>query len=375
MGNAQTHDFLINPHKRRAIHLDPIPEKILNSNDGLLFHKSLPEYSPTPLVSLPDLAKELGICELWIKDESTRFGLKAFKGLGASFAVHAYLKEHPGDHMFCTATDGNHGKALAWICRVLDQQCTVFLPEHTVPERIESIQKENAAVIVVNGNYDRAIEKAKEWSHQHGSILIQDTSWPGYEKIPAYIMQGYQTAFREMESWLGKHPIDLILIQAGVGSWAASAAWYFNRISETTCPVLIVVEAFETDCILESIRRNRITCTSKSGQTLLAGLNCGLPSQLAWNILKQGADAFLSVPDRICIEAMKRFYYPSGSDPQIISGESGAAGLGGLMELLSSNDLQDAKKGIGLNRDSKVLLFNTEGVTDNDLFKRLVMTV
>ncbi len=373
MVNSQTHGFLINPHKKRTIHLDPALEKILNSNEGFRFHKSLQGYHPTPLVSLPALAEKLGIGALWIKDESTRFGLNAFKGLGASFAVQQYLNNHPGDHMFCASTDGNHGKALAWICRILKQQCTVFVPDHTVPERIESIQKENAEVIVVDGNYDLAVESAKEWSHERGAVLIQDTSWPGYEEIPTLIMQGYQTSFREMESWLRKHPVDFILIQAGVGSWAASAAWYFNRVSRAPRPVLFVVEAFETDCILESIKRNRQTMTSKTRQTLLAGLNCGFPSQLAWKILKQGADAFMSVPDTVCIEAMKRLYHPLGNDSQIISGESGAAGLGGLMALLSVDDLRDGKKKIGLNRNSKVLLFNTEGITDGVLFKRLVL--
>ncbi len=373
MTNSQTHDFLINPHKKRTIRLDPSIEKILNSKEGFGFHKSLPGYHPAPLVSLPALAEKLGIGELWVIDESTRFGLNAFKGLGASFAVHNYLKEHSGDHTFCAATDGNHGKALAWICRILNQQCTILVPEHTVPERIESIREESAKVIVVEGNYDLAVEKAKEWSRKHDAVLIQDKSWPGYEEIPTLIMQGYQTPFREMESWLRKHPIDFILIQAGVGSCAASATWYFNRISPAPLPVLVVVEAFETDCILESIRANKPLTTSKTRNTILAGLNCGSPSLIGWEILKQGADAFLSVPDTVCIEAMKRLYYPFGNDPQIISGESGAAGLGGLMALLSADALQEVKKRIGLNRNSKVLIFNTEGITDSVLFKRLVL--
>ena len=366
-------DYVINPNFSGTINMDPALEKILSSNDGFEFHRSLPGYEPTPLYSLPGLANDLGIGELWIKDESKRFGLNTFKGLGASYAVYTYLKEHPGKHMFCTATDGNHGRALAWICNIFKQKCTVFVPGYTIRQRIKAIEDEHATVKIVKGTYDETVAMAKEWSEKSGSVLIQDTSWPDYQVIPATIMQGYLTSFREMEQWLRNEPVDLILIQAGVGSWAASAAWYFNRISDAKLPAIVVVEALETDCIQESIKRDRPTSTSKSRNTILAGLNCGFPSVVAYGILRQAADMFLSIPDQYSIEAMKKLYYPIGNDPQILSGESGAAGLGGLIALSSEDDLQEAKKRIGLNRNSKVLLFNTEGITDSVLFKRLVL--
>ena len=366
-----TSDFIINPYKSQKVRLNPSLENILLSDEGYRFHQSLPGYQPTPLITLPDLAKELGIGELWVKDESNCFGLPAFKGLGSSFAVHHYLKSHPGTHAFCAATDGNHGKALAWACRIFKQKCTVFVPGHTIPERIESIQDERATVTVVDGNYDDTVSTAKEWAAKSGSVLIQDTSWPDYQEIPAIIMQGYLTSFREMEQFLRKEPVDLILIQAGVGSWAASAAWYFNRISEANLPAIAVVEAFETDCILESIRQNKPTMTSKTRQTILAGLNCGFPSVIAYGILRQAADLFLSVSDDLCISAMKKLYHPSGNDPVVLSGESGAAGLGALMALASQDVLLEAKERIELNRKSKVLIFNTEGVTDSRLFSSI----
>lgn len=364
-------DFFINPDCVRTIQLTPSLKKILNSDEGYLFHKLLPDYHPTPLVSLPALAEELDIGELWIKDESHRFGLDAFKGLGASFAVHTYLKKHPGKNTFCTATEGNHGKALAWICRIMGQRCTVFVPGHTIQERIKSIKKEKADVVVIDGNYDFTVESVKNWSEETGAILIQDMSWTGYDEIPSLIMQGYLTSFREMEQKLQEDPVDVIFVQAGVGSWAASAAWYFNQLEEP--PQILVIEAFETDCILESIRKNELVVTSKSGQTIMAGLNCGFPSVLAYEILRQGARAFLSIPDKASIDAMKKLYYPVGNDPKIIAGESGAAGLGGLTALSSQDKLLKFKEEIGLNRDSRVLVFNTEGDTNRAFFERSVL--
>lgn len=365
-------DFIINPFRSRKIRLNPHLETILLSDEAYMFHQSLPEYQPTPLYSLPDFARELNIGELWVKDESTRFKLNAFKGLGGSFAVHYYLQNHPGNHVFCAATDGNHGKALAWACRSFGQKCTIFVPEQTIQERIKAIEDEEARVIVVADNYDETVMRARKWAEKSDAILVQDTSRHDYQEIPALIMQGYMTSFREMEQWLRKEPVDLILIQAGVGSWAASAAWYFNRISEANIPAIAVVEAFETDCILESIRLNKPTMTSKTRQTILAGLNCGFPSVVAYGILRQATDLFLSVSDDLCIRAMKKLYHPSLSDPVIVSGESGAAGLGALMALTSQDVLVEAKEMIGLNRNSKILIFNTEGVTDAKLFNRLV---
>jgi diaminopropionate ammonia-lyase len=367
----QKYDFIINPNYSKTINLDLYLERILSSDEGYFFHRSLPGYSPTPLRPLPVLAKDLNIGELWVKDESQRFGLNAFKGLGASFAVHKYLEDHPGNHTFCTATDGNHGKALAWICRLLNHSCTVFVPRHTIAERIQAIQIEKAEVIIVDGNYEMAIEEAKNYSAKRGAVLIQDGSWQGYEEIPATIMQGYQTSFRELDNWLESHPIDLILIQAGVGSWAASAVWYFSRSERA--PRIIVVEPFETDCILESIINEKASMTSKSGKTVLACLDCGFPSILAYEVLHQGAYAFLSIPDDLSIEAMKRLYYPKGNDRRIISGESGAAGLGGLISLCSGKSLDKFRKDLGLNKDTRVLLFNTEGMNDKELFEEMVL--
>jgi len=368
-------DFFLNPFKSETVRLNPHLENILLSDEAYRFHQSLSEYKPTPLVSLSSLARELDIGELWIKDESHRFGLDAFKGLGASFAVHNFLQNHPGSHTFCTATDGNHGKALAWACRIMEQKCIVFLPKHTIPQRIESIQEENASIQVVDGSYDDAIKRAKEWAEKSNAILIQDTSWPDYQEIPALIMQGYLTSFRELEQWLIKEPVDMIMIQAGVGSWAASAAWYFNRISKITLPAIVVVEAYETDCILESIRRNRPTMTSKTRKTLLAGLNCGFPSVVAYGILRQTVDLFMSVSDEYSFNAMKKLYTPSGTDSRITAGESGAAGLGALIALASKDNLLEAKNKIGLNCKSNVLIFNTEGATDSYLFRRIVSDV
>lgn len=339
------------------------------------FHKTLPHYQPTPLFRLSSLAGKLGIKDLYIKDESKRFGLNAFKSLGASFAINDFLKNHKGEFTFCTATDGNHGRAVAWASKTSNQKAIVFVPSHTVEARINNIRNEGADVIIVNGDYDKTVEEAKKQSKKNNWILIQDSSWEGYTDIPLNIMKGYLTMFFELEDILnsGTYPeVDFVFLQAGVGSWAATAAIYYYSKFRNKSPKLILVEPFEADCVLESVKKSRLTASTKSQSTIMAGLNCGTPSLIAYDILKNGIDLFLSIPDKYSEEAMKQFYYPENNDSQIISGESGAAGLAGLLTLLNEPEMKNVNAKIGLNKDSRVLIFNTEGDTDPINFSKII---
>jgi diaminopropionate ammonia-lyase len=345
------------------------------SRSSIDYHKTLSAYKPTPLIKLNGLAEKLGVKEIFVKDESKRFGLNAFKCLGASYAINEYLKKNKGEFTFCTATDGNHGRAVAWASKIFNQKAVVFVPYHTVETRISTIKNEGAEVIVVNGDYDKTVEEAKEQSIKNGWILIQDSSWQSYTDVPMNIMRGYLTMFYELEEQFHKNDepkVDFIFLQAGVGSWAASAVVYYLNKHKTNLPKLILVEPYEADCVLESVKRGQISTSTKSQKTIMAGLNCGTPSLIAFNILKNGIDLFISIPDKYSEEAMRQFYYSEKDDPQIFSGESGAAGLAGLLALLNDKDLEEVKKLIGMNKESGILLFNTEGDTDPVNFKNIL---
>lgn len=370
------------------------------SDDIMNLHRLLPGYKPTPLVSLPALAKILGVGEIWVKDESYRFDLQAFKIMGASYAIYRFMKREwercstepfdirriigegsegswAGRYTLCTATDGNHGRAVAWMARRLSQQAVIYMPKGTVPARIQNIENEGARVEIVDGTYDEAVCRAAEDAERNGWQVISDTAYSGYTVIPEYIMAGYTTMFREMEPTV--HPentpaVDVVILQGGVGSFTASAAWYYaDRYGENR-PELITVEPTEAACLLESISSasGAITPCTGSFRTIMAGLNCGIPSLLAWPFIKDGVDLFVAITDDYAIDAMRRYYHPYGDDPHIVSGESGAAGLGALLALMSDDSLGEAREKIGLGPRSRILLFNTEGATDPEHFRRVV---
>jgi diaminopropionate ammonia-lyase len=372
----QTCDYVINAPKRPAVKLSKKFTEIYNSDEMRRFHRRLRCYAPTPLISLPKLAKSLGIKELLVKDESKRFRINTFKSLGASYAIAKVVSQHKKEKLiFCTATDGNHGRSVAWAARNLRQKSVIYVPDYTTEQRIKNIKKYGAEVIVVNGDYDLAVATANDESEKKGYILIQDNSWEGYTEIPMYITAGYKTMMMEMENSI--HPpegplVDFVFIQAGNGTWASSIVAYYRIRYPKKMPKLIIVEPSECDCIMESFRQGKLTKTSKSQKTAMAGLRCGTPAQLAWEILKNGIDVFMSIPDAYGIKAMQDFYYPFKKDKQIFAGESGAAGLGGLIAMACDPALQGLKKEVGLNEESRVLVFVTEGVTDSEVFEDLI---
>lgn len=349
--------------------------EILKNSEAQTYHQTLAEYKQTPLVELKNLAAKYGMGNIYVKDESHRFGLNAFKGLGASYAIFKTLQTDKNVSTFCTATDGNHGRAVAWASKKEDKKAVVFVPRDTVESRIKSIENEGAKVIVIDGNYDRTCEAAAKACEEYGWKLIQDTSSEGYEEIPAQIMAGYLTHFQELEGTL--HPvsnskIDVVFLQAGVGSWAAAGIWYYLNRYGNQKPKIVLVEPYESDGILASFKAGKPVTPQGNFKTIMAGLNCGIPSLSAWDIIKNGADISIKIKDNYTIDAIKQLYNPIGNDEQIISGESGAAGLAGFLTVMDQASLVKVKEELNLNANSNILFFNTEGATDPINYNKIV---
>lgn len=348
---------------------------LLQNSKPLLFHTSLPVYQPTPLVELPNLAKSFGIGNIFLKDESFRFGLNAFKGLGASYAIFKILEEHPEIETFCTATDGNHGRAVAWSAGLFGKKAVVYVPKGTSPARIVAIKKEGAHVEEINENYDGTCAFAKKMSDKNKWQLVQDTSWEDYLEVPALIMSGYLTHFQELETSLHQLPKakpEVVFLQAGVGSWPAAAVWYYNHRYGNNRPKLVIVEPTASSGILESFKKNERSMHCGNSQTIMGGLNCGIPSLSAWELIKDGVDLSIEIDDHLAEEAMRKLYFPKGNDPKITSGESGAGGFGGFLALMNDSRYEKAREHLKLNQNSTVLFYSTEGATDPENFKKII---
>jgi diaminopropionate ammonia-lyase len=381
--------------------LNPVwsDKEFLKNDDMMEFHRSFPGYNPTPLISLPALASVLGVKEIWVKDESKRFGIKAFKALGASYAIFRFIKtkwesefgeefraedfldqdkmKKFGNLTFCAATDGNHGKAVAWTAKKINQKAKIYMPSNTVKARIDNIECEGADVVLIEGTFDDCVTRCAEDALKNNWYAISDTAYTGYFDIPGWILLGYTTIFKEMEERLNLIPepeIDYVFLQAGVGGLAAAGTSYYSIRYGEHRPKLVCVEPIDSDCFLESIRfGNGASLPTKGKQeSIMAGLNCGIPSPLAWPIIKDGMHFFIAIPDSYAEKAMRVFYNPFSNDPQIISGESGCAGLAALMALCDKNQISEFRERMGLNSNSRILLINTEGDTDPENFKRII---
>jgi diaminopropionate ammonia-lyase len=322
------------------------------------------------------LAAALGIGGLYLKDESKRFGLLAFKALGASWALHRLREQRSGAFTVATATDGNHGRAVAWAAARLGLPAVVFIPSYSAAARVENIRNEGARVELVPGNYDDAVKRCDEESRANGWEVVADTGYPGYLEVPHWITEGYSTLFAETEEQretAGWPAPQVVLIQAGVGGLLHAAVDHFR--SRTHQPIIVSVEPEEADALYRSIDSPDGQPTPSPGRqrSIMAGLNCGEVSLAAWPSNRLGVELFITIEDRFAEEAMIRLARPVASDPVIEAGESGAAGLAGLLALREAPEFAEAARFLGLESHPHVLVINTEGATDPEGYRRVVL--
>jgi diaminopropionate ammonia-lyase len=351
------------------------------------FHRRLPGYAPSPLVRADGLAEELGLGEVWIKDESDRLGLPSFKILGASWATYVALRdrggfadgdwtnidelaslvaERTGVTRLAAATDGNHGRAVAHVAAWLGLGATIFVPQGTSAARIEAIVGEGATVEVVDGGYEDAVNRSAQEAADD-CLVISDTSWEGYETVPATVVEGYSTIFEEAEAQLsetGAAPLDVVVVQVGVGALAGAAARQYRGAQAAVR--LVCVEPVSAACNLVSMQHGERVSIPGPHASIMVGLNCDTPSLVAWPDVSQGFDVFIAVEDGAAREAMRAL-----SRMDIVSGETGAAGLAGLTELCRG-PAREAADHIGLGPQSRVLLISTEGATDPAAYAAVV---
>ncbi|MFF3767356.1 diaminopropionate ammonia-lyase [Streptomyces sp. NPDC001922] len=334
------------------------------------FHASLPDYTPTPLIELPALADELQVERAFVKDESSRLGLPAFKALGASWAVHRVLAERskagdgaaPGPVTLVTATDGNHGRAVARTARRLGLRAHVFVAEGVHPQASAAIAAEQAEVTLVAGSYDMAVRRAAEAAAAPGAVLVQDTAWPGYERIPGWIVEGYSTLCAEIDEQLaaaGAGLPGLVAVPVGVGSLAQAVVTHYRSRPAGPAPALMSVEPKAASCVLDSLVRGEPVSVT-TGETTMAGLNCGTPSSLAWPHLRDGLDAAVAVTDADSDRAAADLT-ALGLSP----GPCGAAPLAGVRAALSGEGADARRGALGLGPASTVVLLSTEGSDAN----------
>ncbi|MCD1126652.1 diaminopropionate ammonia-lyase [Jinshanibacter sp. LJY008] len=362
---------------------------------ALNFHRSIPGYAPTPLYNLPALSEKLRVKSIYLKDESQRFGLKAFKVLGGAYAMARHIAEKlnkdiselPFDVMtsdevrkilkevtFATTTDGNHGRGVAWMARQLKQKSVVYMPKGSSPERLAAIRNEGATAEIVNMNYDDAVRMTAEQAEKYGWIVVQDTAWEGYEKIPLWIMQGYGSLMLESLEQLHQVPPTHVFVQAGVGSFAGMAQGMLTAAYGKNRPKVIVAEALIADCLYRSAQSQKGDAIPVGGdlQTVMAGLACGEANSIGWDLLRDYADGFASCPDFVATHGMRILGNPLAGDPRIVSGESGAVTTGLLSILMQSPAMEETRQQLGLNQDSRILVISTEGDTDPQRYLDIV---
>ncbi|WP_086444201.1 diaminopropionate ammonia-lyase [Candidatus Enterococcus lemimoniae] len=366
---------------------------------ALAFHRSFPQYNQTPLAELKQMAQHLGLKDFFVKDESYRFGLNAFKVLGGSFAMVNYiaeklgkdvadltydvltsnkLREEFGQATFFTATDGNHGRGVAWAANKLAQKSVVLMPKGSTQTRKENIEKEGAKVTIEEVNYDECVRMANKMAEEtENGIMVQDTAWDGYEKIPTWIMQGYGTMALEASKQLAeagnKRPTH-VFVQAGVGSLAGAVVGYFANLYPDNPPKMIVVEAQVADCLYKSAieKDGKIHFVEGDLQTIMAGLACGEPNTISFDILENHTSVFVSAPDWVSEKGMRMLGAPLKGDPQVISGESGAVAMGLVATAMQDPEYKELRDTLELDENSRVLMFSTEGDTDPDNYKKIL---
>ena len=362
------------------------------------FHSGFAGYQPTPLRNLTSLAKKLGISGFYVKDESYRFGLNAFKVLGGSYAMSRYIADRLGLDLsemtfdkitspeiqkklgkitFVTATDGNHGRGVAWVAARLGQKAVVYMPKGSSEQRLNNIKNEGAEATITDLNYDDAVRLAEAQAKKYGWVVVQDTAWEGYQDIPLWIMQGYATMAREAYQQLlqaqSESPTHVFL-QAGVGSFAAAVQAFLVNAYHDAPPKVIIVEPNAADCIFKSFEADDGKAKFVGGEmnTIMAGLACGEPNTIGWEILRNLSDMAISCHDWVSAYGMRVLGNPLGNDERVISGESGAL-PGGIASLIMTSDkLLPIREALCIDETSRILVFSTEGDTDPEKYRSIV---
>ncbi|MGQ7847300.1 diaminopropionate ammonia-lyase [Granulosicoccus sp. 3-233] len=352
---------------------------------------SWPGYSSTPLLSLPALANLLGVGNLHYKDESSRFGLGSFKALGGAYAVGRLLQRciaaetggaEPdmqailnGEHVnivsrmtVCCATDGNHGRSVAWGAERFGCTCVIFIHATVSEARRQAIERYGARVIRTEGNYDDSVRAAQQAASDNDWFVVSDTSYPGYVDIPRDVMQGYELMAAEADEQLASRPTH-VFIQTGVGGVAAAVAAYFTRRYGKDRPQIILADPDQSACWLATLRAGEPTAVVGDLDTVMAGLACGEVSLLAWTILRQHADAVVAIPDSGVAPMMRQMAFPLDGDPAAVAGESAVAGM---LALALVAQVAETREALHLSSESSVLVFGTEGDTDPELYQALV---
>lgn len=357
------------------------------------FHASFPEYEPTPLARLDALAADLGLASLSVKDESARFGLNAFKVLGGSYAIGRYLARElgiPEDELtyqalmapevrervsrmtFVTATDGNHGRGVAWTANRLGARSVVYMPKGSAAERLENIRACGAEASITDLNYDDAVRLAASKARERGWVMVQDTAWPGYEDIPRWIIRGYATMSLEAFEQLPERPTH-VFVQAGVGSLATSVTGFLSAAYAPNPPTICVVEPNAAACVFRTAKADDGQLHPVTGDmpTIMAGLACGEPCTVGWPVLRAYARHFVRCPDSVAALGMRVLGAPLAGDPRVVSGESGAVTTGLVVALMRDERLASVRERLGLGPQSRVLCFSTEGDTDRQGYRRV----
>jgi diaminopropionate ammonia-lyase len=345
---------------------------------------------PTPLHSLPEMARSLGIATLHVKDEGFRLGLGSFKALGGAYAVIVLVLEHAAKQFgrpvdvaelhtpavrevaagltFACATDGNHGRSVAQGAQLVGARSVIFVHAGVSEERIAAIARFGAEMVRVAGNYDDSVEEAARVATARGWTIVSDTSWPGYERIPGLVMQGYTAMVREALAQMGEPPTH-VFVQAGVGGVAAAVAAHLAILFGEKRPVFVVVDPARAACLYESAKANKPLKIAHSEPTVMAMLECYEPSLSAWRVLSHVADGFMIVDEDDAVGVMRSLARPEGNDPAIVAGESGGVGLAGLLKVSKDRSLRDR---LGLDAAARVWVINTEGATDPGQYETIV---
>jgi diaminopropionate ammonia-lyase len=351
-----------------------------------------PGYAPTPLRRLDSLAERMGVSRLCYKDEGSRFGLGSFKALGGAYGVlrvvqeevfrqngsrpsaqqlmAGYYREAVSGITVSCATDGNHGRSVAWGAQLFGCRSLVYLHSGVSDQRERAIARFGAEVIRVAGDYDESVRRAQRDAEENGHLLVADTSYPGYERVPREVMHGYTVMVAEVvERFQGCQLPTHVFVQGGVGGLAAAVCAQLRESWGPDGPSLVVVEPERAACLYRSARQGRLSSADGDLDTIMAGLACGRPSLLAWRILEGGADYFMTIPDEVIAPSMLLLARGYGDEPAIVAGESGVAGMAAFIVAAMREEL---RRGLGLDLASRVLVFGTEGATDPDVYRRLI---